>query len=121
MRLLNLRFLPILLLLLLLLLLSLYVLTPVSPLPSSSVPSISVSFDPPSSLDYKHRLRECSSSSHCGPLLDTIPSCLTSCISPSCHASVYGSDELEPGETNAAKWKEFEKCGQQESKQNAKK
>jgi hypothetical protein len=84
--------------------------------------SLSVSFHPPSVVDYKARLRECSDSSHCGPLLDAVPSCLTSCISLSCHHTVYGepSEALEPGELDTARWKDFEKCAQQESKKSNK-
>eukprot|EP00928_Gymnodinium_smaydae_P094740 TRINITY_DN8003_c0_g1_i1.p1 TRINITY_DN8003_c0_g1~~TRINITY_DN8003_c0_g1_i1.p1 ORF type:complete len:148 (+),score=32.08 TRINITY_DN8003_c0_g1_i1:215-658(+) len=46
--------------------------------------------------------------------------CLAKCVSEKCHAEIYASDPLEPGEINKEKGTMFNKCVKEEGEEEAK-
>ena len=54
----------------------------------------------------------------CGHLIfEESASCVTGCMSPTCHAKIYGTDPLELGEIDLGRHVQFELCAKREVKE----
>ena len=54
----------------------------------------------------------------CGHLIfEESASCVTGCMSPTCHAKIYGTDPLELGEIDLGRHAQFELCTKREVKE----
>mmetsp|Transcript_19222 Transcript_19222/g.38877 ORF Transcript_19222/g.38877 Transcript_19222/m.38877 type:complete len:122 (-) Transcript_19222:36-401(-) len=56
----------------------------------------------------------------CKGLEEEDPNCTPRCVSEHCFAEVYGGDELEPGEVDTKRSRQFTRCARNEATQRVK-